>query len=83
MSTARLATLTSLACCSPGWLVLLLPVIAAVGGGVCLGESVTLRLILASAAILGGIALAILEKQNANDARRVAMGEAPAPNDRT
>jgi len=39
------------------------PVIAALGGIVFLGEPVTLRLALASAAILGGIALGILEKQ--------------------
>ena len=42
------------------------PVIAALGGVVFLGESVTLRLALASVAILGGIALVILNKQNAN-----------------
>ena len=38
------------------------PVIAALGGIVFLGEVLTLRLVLASAAILGGIALVILEK---------------------
>ena len=38
------------------------PIIAALGGIVFLGEPVTLRLLLASAAILGGIALVILEK---------------------
>lgn len=42
------------------------PVIAALGGIAFLGESVTLRLVLASVAILGGIALVILEKQDAN-----------------
>ena len=36
------------------------PVIAALGGIVFLGEAVTLRFVLASAAILGGIALVIL-----------------------
>jgi len=41
------------------------PVIAALGGIVFLGEPVTLRLILASIAILGGIALVILRKQQA------------------
>lgn len=46
------------------------PVIAALGGIVFLGEAITLRLILASVAILGGIALVILEKQNANDAQQ-------------
>ena len=39
------------------------PVIAALGGIVFLGEALTLRLVLASAAILGGIALVILEKR--------------------
>jgi drug/metabolite transporter (DMT)-like permease len=45
------------------------PVLAALGGIVFLGESATLRLVLASVAILGGIALVILEKQNANGAQ--------------
>ena len=40
------------------------PVIAALGGIVFLDEPVTLRLMLASVAILGGIALVILQKQN-------------------
>ncbi|HTN93202.1 MAG TPA: DMT family transporter [Gallionella sp.] len=39
------------------------PVIAALGGILFLGEPLTLRLVLSSAAILGGIALVILEKQ--------------------
>jgi drug/metabolite transporter (DMT)-like permease len=38
------------------------PVIAAIGGIAFLGEPITLRLLLASVAILGGIALVILEK---------------------
>lgn len=38
------------------------PVIAAAGGMLFLGEHLTLRLVVASCAILGGIALAILEK---------------------
>jgi drug/metabolite transporter (DMT)-like permease len=48
------------------------PVIAALGGIAFLGESVTLRLVLASVAILGGIALVILERRNANGAQQVA-----------
>ena len=44
------------------------PVIAAVGGIVFLAEPLTLRLVLTSIAILGGIALVILEKQHANGA---------------
>jgi drug/metabolite transporter (DMT)-like permease len=47
------------------------PVIAALGGVVFLGESITLRLVVASIAILGGIALVILEKQHANGAQHV------------
>ena len=39
------------------------PVIAALGGIVLLGEHLTMRLILASVAILGGIALVIFEKR--------------------
>ena len=39
------------------------PVIAALGGIVFLGEPLTLRLILASVAILGGIALVIVQKR--------------------
>ena len=39
------------------------PVIAALGGIVMLGESISVRAVLASTAILGGIALVILEKQ--------------------
>jgi drug/metabolite transporter (DMT)-like permease len=39
------------------------PVIAALGGIVFLGEAITLRLVLASIAILGGIALVILERR--------------------
>jgi drug/metabolite transporter (DMT)-like permease len=42
------------------------PVIAALGGIVFLGEPLTLRLVLSSVAVLGGIALVIQEKQHAN-----------------
>ncbi len=48
------------------------PVIAAVGGIIFLGESITLRLVLASLAILGGIALVILEKRIIDVARQPA-----------
>jgi drug/metabolite transporter (DMT)-like permease len=41
------------------------PVIASLGGVVLLGEPITPRLVLASAAILGGIALVIFEKRHA------------------
>lgn len=42
------------------------PVLTALGGIAFLGESLTLRLVLASVAILAGIALVILEKQIAS-----------------
>jgi len=38
------------------------PVLAAAGGILCLGESITLRFLLASIAVLGGIALVVIEK---------------------
>ena len=44
------------------------PIIAAIGGMVFLNESPSLRFVLASVAILGGIALVIREKQNLNNA---------------
>lgn len=52
------------------------PVVAALGGVIFLGEAVTLRLVLASTAILGGIALVILEKQRANGAQQIASADA-------
>lgn len=42
------------------------PVVAALGGVAFLGEQLTLRLVLASVAILGGIALVVLEKLRAS-----------------
>jgi drug/metabolite transporter (DMT)-like permease len=53
------------------------PVIAAAGGVVMLGESISFRLVLASIAILGGIALVILEKQHANGAQQTAPTDRP------
>jgi len=47
------------------------PVITALGGVFLLGESISLRMILASAAILGGIALVIVEKHVAYGAQKV------------
>lgn len=52
------------------------PVIAALGGIAFLGESVTLRLVLASVAILGGIALVILETRDARGTRQAAPTDA-------
>lgn len=47
---------------------LIVPVIAAFGGIAVLGEALTLRLVLASTAVLGGIALVIRERQKTNRA---------------
>lgn len=58
------------------------PVIAAVGGVLLLGESVTPRLVLASVAILGGIALVILERKNANGTQQSAPAAVPAARSR-
>jgi drug/metabolite transporter (DMT)-like permease len=43
------------------------PVIAAVGGIVFLGEAITLRLLITSTAILGGVALVIFDKMSTTD----------------
>jgi drug/metabolite transporter (DMT)-like permease len=53
------------------------PVLAALGGIAVLGESVTLRLVLASTAILGGIALVILERQKTNVAQPPHAADSP------
>jgi drug/metabolite transporter (DMT)-like permease len=57
------AALPSLRATSAATVQLSVPVIAALGGVAVLGEALTLRLLLASAAILGGIALVILQKR--------------------
>ena len=46
------------------------PVIAAIGGIILLGEPISLRLVLASTAIISGIALVILEKKKTGDVQR-------------
>jgi len=48
------------------------PVIAALGGVLFLGEPISLRMILASVAILGGIALVIVKKHHADGTQVVA-----------
>ena len=46
------------------------PVIAAIGGIILLGESISLRLILASIAIISGIALVILERKKSESVQK-------------
>jgi drug/metabolite transporter (DMT)-like permease len=57
------------------------PVIAAFGGIIFLGETVSLRLVLASVAILGGIALVILEKQSVQGGPQVISADAASRRD--
>ena len=58
------AALPALKATSAATVQLSVPVIAAAGGIIFLGEALSLRLVLASIAILGGIALVILDKQH-------------------
>lgn len=53
------------------------PVIAAMGGIAFLGEPITLRLLLASVAILGGIALVIIEKAHVKADQQVVPADRP------
>ena len=53
------------------------PVIVALGGIIILGEPMTVRLVVASVAILGGVALVILQKQYADNAQQSAPADRP------
>jgi drug/metabolite transporter (DMT)-like permease len=57
------AALRGLSATSAATVQLSVPVIAAVGGVVLLGEALTLRLVLSSAAILGGVAAVLLARR--------------------
>lgn len=57
------AALRDLKATSAATVQLIVPVIAAVGGALFLGETLTARLLLSAAAILGGIALVIIAKR--------------------
>jgi len=63
------AALPSLKSTTAATIQLSVPVIAAAGGVIFLGEAVTLRVLLSSAGILGGIALVIMSKQQSGDAQ--------------
>ncbi|MEO8808297.1 MAG: DMT family transporter [Burkholderiaceae bacterium] len=56
------AALAGLKATSAATVQLSVPVLAALGGALFLGETVTLRLVIASAAILGGIALVLVRR---------------------
>jgi drug/metabolite transporter (DMT)-like permease len=64
------AALTELKAVQAAMLQLSVPVLAALGGVVFLGEAVSLRSVLASACILGGIAVAIREGHKSRDRGR-------------
>lgn len=70
------AALPSLKAATAATVQLSVPVITALGGVALLGEPVTLRLVMASAAVLGGIALVIFEKQRRQDAQSAAPADA-------
>jgi drug/metabolite transporter (DMT)-like permease len=55
------------------------PVLAALGGVIFLGEPWTLRLIFAAAMILGGVAIVIFHKHSADASRQNAAGEPISP----
>ena len=57
------------------------PVIAALGGIALLGEPLSLRLVLASLSILGGIALVVLQKRAALAPARAKGGALKSPSD--
>lgn len=57
------AALRGLKATSAATVQLSVPVIAALGGIIFLGEAITLRLLIASIAILGGVALVIIDRQ--------------------
>jgi drug/metabolite transporter (DMT)-like permease len=60
------SVLPSLKAASAATVQLSVPVLAAAGGILLLGEPLTLRYLLASVAVLGGIALVVLEKNHAS-----------------
>jgi drug/metabolite transporter (DMT)-like permease len=59
------SALPGLKAASAATMQLSVPVLAAAGGILFLGESITLRFLLASIAVLGGIALVVIEKKQA------------------
>lgn len=63
------AALPGLKATSAATVQLSVPVLAATGGILLLGESISLRYVIASIAVLGGIALVIIEKQRVKAAR--------------
>lgn len=69
------AALPSLKATHAATIQLSVPVIAALGGFVFLGEKITVQFFLSSAGILGGIALVIMSKQQIDDVQQSAARE--------
>jgi len=68
--------LPSLKTASAATVQLIVPVLAALGGVIFLGEHITLRLILASIAILGGIGLVIRRREANQNMQRITSSNA-------
>ena len=66
--------LPSLQAASAASVQLIVPVLAAAGGILFLGETITLRFLFASIAVLGGIALVVIERE-----RNIGTGKEPPP----
>jgi drug/metabolite transporter (DMT)-like permease len=65
------AALSGLKAASAATVQLSVPVLAASGGILLLGEPITLRYLIASIAVLGGIALVVIEKQRARQGQKI------------
>jgi drug/metabolite transporter (DMT)-like permease len=71
------SALSSLKATKAATVQLSVPVIAAVGGITLLGETISLRLVLASVAILGGIALVVVDKEHVRRGREIVTANRP------
>jgi drug/metabolite transporter (DMT)-like permease len=67
------AALKGLSAASAATVQLSVPVIAALGGVALLGEPLTYRIVLSSAAVLGGIALVLIQRQRQSERLKAAL----------
>lgn len=77
------AALGGLKAASAATVQLSVPVLAATGGILLLGEPITLRYAIASVAVLGGIFLVVIEKRSASSAYWQSYGSPARTSDRT
>jgi drug/metabolite transporter (DMT)-like permease len=68
------AALTGLKATTAATVQLSVPVLAAIGGILFLGEPITLRFLVSSAAVLGGIALVVIEKGRPGNRTKTPVG---------